>query len=693
MVVHATAPGTTSAAKISGLLGPPSQHGGSADSDAALGDAFRSKTDPNDSEDDDPEWLRVAAENIEKELDSDDDARLPSPLVPEKVVHATQLPSAPVPAPMPSPVSAASLQSDSRKKSVDSVEIIIAADTTGSMQSPILYGKKIMEAVLSYLAGIVDSNHFQVLDVVIHLVGMNDWRGVGETHPVRLFLNEEESKRKRHPVGYAFKLDPQQHEEFQSNLAIVSAAIVDMANAVGKGGSTGGDAREEYGTGMHLIKTIIERSREENKDKTTKYFVLGITDDMQHGMGTTNVSGRGDSWPNGVTEDDIFKRGGVEAHKYACPYAPDTHNGCFAVWKPHSFYTNLRAVLDLGAMVVWAAIGNSAEPNARSAYDNWLGTMAATFNFSTGVLLSWQNNDLNKPVPSTVVHLLNAFLTSADDTVSAEVDVVRKQELAASKAQSLMEAARAHSIRTNGPLQSMSTTIDAAAEALGNLAVNAILSREQQQVLLGRRTPSTCDQPTFRSLSASLSAAGASGDSGATDHHMATAHHLLSKQNTPPSKKHPSRHASPPGAPMADRRPVIRPLGAAPVPSGKAACGSFRSLKAAVSAGDAAHFRSLGSEYDDDAPPPPRFPSLGSAYDGDAPPSPRFPSLGSAYDDDAPPPPRFRSLGAGGVDDSDAPAAMDADVPTGVVEKAMTEPPPSAAKRLLSLATGVPCMA
>jgi hypothetical protein len=495
------------------------------------------------------------------------------------------------------------------------------------------------------------------LDVVIHLVGMNDWVGVGETHPVRLFLNEEESKRKRHPVGYAFTLDPQQHEAFQKNLAIVSAAIVDMANAVGQDGCTGSDAREEYGTGMHLIKTIIERSREENKDTTTKYFVLGITDDMQHGMGTTTAPVRGDSWPNGVTEDAVFKRGGVEAHKYACPYAPDTHNGCFAVWKPHSFYTNLRAVLDLGAMVVWAAIGNSAEPNARSTYDNWLGTMAATFNFSTGVLLSWQNNDLNKPVPSTVVHLLNAFLTSADDAVSAEVDVVRKQELAASKAQSLMEAARAHSVRTNGPLQSMSTTIDAAAEALGNLAVNTILSREQQQVLLGRRPSDLCGQPAFRSLSA----ADASGDSGATDHHMATAHSLLSAQNTPPSKKHPSRHASPPGAPMADRRPKFRSLGAAPVPGGKAACGSSRSLGAGASRGGAAHFRSLGSAYDDDA-------------------------------DDAPPP-RFRSMGADDVDDSDAPAAVDEDVPTGVVEEAWTEPPPSAARRLLSLATGVPCMA
>jgi hypothetical protein len=277
--------------------------------------------------------------------------------------------------------------------------------------------------------------------------------------------------------------------------------------------------------------------------------------------------------------------------------------------------------------------------------------MAATFNFSTGVLLSWQNNDLNKPVPSMVVHLLNAFLTSADDAVSAEVDVVRKQELAASKAQSLMEAARAHSVRTNGPLQSMSTTIDAAADALSNLVVNTILSREQQQVLLGRRPSDLCGQPAFRSLSA----ADASGDSGATDHHMATAHSLLSAQNTPPSKKHPSRHASPPGAPMADRRPVIRSLGAAPVPAGKARCGSFRSLGAGASRRGAPHFRSLSSAYDDDAPP------------------------------------RFRSLAADDVDDSDAPAAVDEDVPTGVVEEAWTEPPPSAARRLLSLATGVPC--
>jgi hypothetical protein len=508
------------------MIGPPSTHGGTPSADAALGDAFRNRTARNDSEEDEPEWLDVAAQQLDAMIDAGDGdsgasgasrAHTPSPVH----VHATA-------------------GTDADKPTIDTVEIIVAADSTGSMSTPIKYGKKLIDALVSYLAGIVDSGQFSELEVVVHLIGLNDWRAGGKcTPPVKIFLNEEESIKQRRAVGYSFTLDTADADAWRTNLEIVSAAVDAMADSTRTSGHHGGDAREEYGTGLHFVKTLVEQSQQRNQDKTVKYFMLAITDDMQHGMGPEGSSiASGDAWPSGVTTASVYGPGDRDAHEYSCPYAPDTHAHGFPIWKPHSFWTNLNGVLGLGVTVVWAAIGNSAEAHLRGMYGSWLGTLATVFNYSSGVLLSWHGDDANKPVPATVVHLLNTLITSA--SISDELDEERKRELALSMSEALMTSAKKHSQRTNGPLQNVPTTIDDAAKALDELVINTALKVAQQAVFVGRVPPPAANGAVYRSISAATEA----GDTGEADRAMAAAYRSLAAECTPPSKTRPPAYRS-----------------------------------------------------------------------------------------------------------------------------------------------------
>ena len=403
---------------------------------------------------------------------------------------------------------------------IDIVEILLAADSTGSMAEPIKYGKKIIDAIVSYLAGIVDSGQFQTLEVVIHVIGMNDWKSAQtRTPPVKLFLNEKESIEQKRAVGYSFVLDPADSKAWLGHLEFVANAITKMAFGTHTSGHSGGDAREEYGTGLHFCKTIVEQSKERNNGKVVKYFLLAITDDAQHG--TSNEPG-GDHWCNGVTCDAVFGTAGKYAYEYACAYAPDTHELGFSAWQPHSAYQNIRALLALDVTIVWAAIGNSAEPFYANLYSSWLGTLAAIFNDSTGVLISWQKEDSNKNVPGTVVHLLNTLITSA--SISDELDAEKKRELAITKTESLMNAAKAHSVRTDGPLQHVSTTIEAAADDLSKLVIDSRLGFNQQQALLGRAPLETKDANVRRNVANALAAV----DSGEADNAMVVAYRSLS---------------------------------------------------------------------------------------------------------------------------------------------------------------------
>ena len=630
MVVHAPEP------KL--MIGQPSTHGGPPSSDAALGDAFRNGTAHNDSgaddsEEDEPEWLDVAVQQLDAMIDAGDNAS-----------GASGASSAHTPSPVHMH---ATTGTDADKPTLDTVEIIVAADSTGSMSTPIKYGKKLIDALVSYLAGIVDSGQFSELEVVIHLIGLNDWKaGDMCTPPVKIFLNEEESIRQRRAVGYSFTLDTSDADTWRSNLEIVSAAVDAMADSTRTSGHHGGDAREEYGTGLHFVKTLVEQSqqRNQNQDRTVKYFMLAITDDMQHGMGPDCSSiSSGDLWPSGVTTASVYGPGDRYAHEYSCPYAPDTHAHGFPIWKPHSFWTNLNGVLGLGVTVVWAAIGNSAEAHLRNAYSSWLGTLSTVFNYSSGVLLSWHKDDANKPVPATVVHLLNTLITSA--SISDELDEERKRELALSKTEALMTSAKKHSQRTNGPLQNVPTTIEDAAKALDQLVINTALKVAQQAVFVGRVPPSAANGAVYRSITAAAEA----GDTGEADRAMAVAYRSLAAECTPPSKTHPV-HASPPPAPPRTRS-IGRSLSDVAPPPTKHAC------------------RSLVSDDDDDDAfcSVPTYRSMHCApYHG-------------ACDDDGMEEPSYRSLGCNG----DAIPCLLPETTFGEE----TEAPPSSVTRLMRLAT------
>ena len=407
---------------------------------------------------------------------------------------------------------------------VQAVELLFACDTTRSMKEPIRYGKKIIDALVAYLAGLVDAQQFEALEVVVHLVGMNDWKA-GEhcTHPVKLFLNLDESLKEGRPVGYSFQIG---NGSWNDCLEEIKAAVEAMAESTRTSIEHGDDAREEYGTGLHFIQKIVEESQKRNAGKNVKYFLLAITDDMQHGYGPEFSSYPSDSWPEGVTTESVYGRNDVDAYKYGCPYAPDQHPLGFPAWKPHSFWTALNGVLDLGVTVVWAAIGNSAQPLLRSKYSSWLGTMATIFNYKSGVLLSWHVGDPNKNVPATVVHLLNTLITSA--SIEHELDEERKRELALAKTEALMTAAKEHSQRTNGPLKTIATSLAEAAAALDELVVDSDLAASLQDILVGRTNVLEDDCPVvYRSLEKAAEA----GDAGSTDREMAVAYQWLLMQS------------------------------------------------------------------------------------------------------------------------------------------------------------------
>jgi len=413
-------------------------------------------------------------------------------------------------------------------KSIDIIELIFAADTTGSMRDPIRYGKKIIDAVVSYIAGIVDSGQFTTLEVVIHVVGMNDWKNhmQGFTPPAKLFLNEDESIKQKRAVGYSFVLDPQNPAAWLANLKVIADAITAMAEDTKTSGHDGGDAREEYGTGIHFCKTIVEQSIARNTGKVVKYFVLVLTDDCQHG--TANCRS-GDRWVDGVG-NSIFGDDGLDAYRYSCPYAPDMHENGFPVWKPHSVWKNLRGILEIGATVVWAAIGNSAIPENKRTFSSWLGTLAAIFNDSSGVLISWQATELNKDVPGTVVHLLNTLVTNA--SIADELDAEKKRELAIRKTEALMTSAKNHSAKTNGPLQGVSTTIEEAAIALDQLVINTTLPFNEQEILFGRAQPSAENARLCRDVANAAN----SLDSGEADRAVVVAYRSLCGSTQAPTE-------------------------------------------------------------------------------------------------------------------------------------------------------------
>ena len=181
---------------------------------------------------------------------------------------------------------------------VDVLQLVCALDDTGSMQAPIMYAREIVYACLQYLNGLVHSGVFKTLKVECHLVGLNDWKGGTWTHPCKLYLNEEASVRAKRPVGFSFDLNLDDTAAWAANVAHVRDAITKMSQQVGSGGRSGGDAREEYATGIHLVKEIVKRAATDYPGLNVKTFVLVCTDDAQHGMG--QIQGSSDSFPTGV---------------------------------------------------------------------------------------------------------------------------------------------------------------------------------------------------------------------------------------------------------------------------------------------------------------------------------------------------------------------------------------------------------
>lgn len=460
--------------------------------------------------------------------------------------------------------------------------LFFAADTTASMASPIIYGVRLMEGCMDYLAGILDIDHIGRLQVVVYVVGMNDWMsGSGESsQPVKLFLNEQESINARKPIGFSFELDKTNAETWQSNMTIVNTAIKAMANSTRENKTNGGDLREEYATGVHFIKTIVEGDKEDFPMANTKYFMLSITDDMQHGMGVGSWSG--DTWTGGVLDSDVYGDNDQFAYKYACPYAPDTHPRLgFSCWKPHSFWHSLNGLLGLRVTVVWCPIGKSADHGPGSAFESWVGTLSTVFEYSNGVAISWQGRDGNKPVPATVAHILNTLVTSA--SVSSALDAEKRSEAAAKKAEALMHSAQQHSQSTGGSLNQVPTTLDEAADLLNEVVVESGLTEMLQGVFIGTVKPDTHSSQAVRAAFQNIQAAHDSGDDVTADNAIAVAYRSLSAECNPGSF---AEMSPPPPTPRLRGTKHIRDCASPPL---------FRSMSVSTTSSAAPVMRSLGS--------------------------------------------------------------------------------------------------
>ena len=413
--------------------------------------------------------------------------------------------------------------------------LVFAADTTMSMASPIIYGIKLMNACTEFLAGIANSDDFDGLEVEVYVVGMNDWLGGNEeySHPVCLFLNEKESIKAGRPMGYSFKFDKTNPENWKSHVEFVNEAIKSMAKSTSDRCSSGGDLREEYATGVDFIKSFIERDQEDFCN--TKYFVLSITDDAQHGM----VRGHaGDSWSNGVSEASVFGKDNEFAYKYACAYAPDKHDELgFPIWKPKSFWKSLNELISLDVTVVWCPIGASACHGPNSQFEFFVGTMAAIFEQSNGVAISWKPGDNDKRVPETVAHILNTLVTKA--SISDELDAEKRKEMGMHRFEAYMENAKKFSKETNGEtgvLSQIETGFDDAAKALNQVVIDSELTTQLQNIFLGLEEPEeTADQNVkiaFQSLKTANNEKTKTSD---VDHEIAAAYRSLSATTHPVS--------------------------------------------------------------------------------------------------------------------------------------------------------------
>jgi hypothetical protein len=571
--------------------------------------SLRPAANPGNNSDDDFEVIASAAP---EEMDD-------SPEWLERAANAvSSLPS------VPSTTDLATGGNDAHQAvGLERLVLLFGADTTGSMGGPIVYGIKLLEACMDYLAGISSSDQIETLEVVVYVVGMNDWKdGERATHPVKLFLNEDESNNALRPIGYSFVLDKTKPEEWQSNVQVINAAIKAMAASTTDGTASGGDSREEYATGVHFMKTIVEQDKKDFPDARTKYFLLSITDDMQHGMSTGYG---GDSWPSGVTEASIYGENDMLARKYACPYAPDKHPRLgFPCWKPHSFWASLNGLLDLGVTVVWCPIGSSARHCEGSAFEAWVGTLSTVFEYRNGVVLSWASGEANKPVPGTVAHLLNTLITSA--SISGELDVEKRRQNAAKKAEALMKSAKSHSQATGGSLKQVPTTIDGAAAALDQLVVESGLSELLQGIFLGTSQPTDASSKSVQAAYRSLKTAHEMGDVVSADRDIAVAYRSLSAECNPP--------AMPPPPPTPHHRSLHRP-----------SCGDGK---------DAPLYRSLTMKEVEALEGVPEYRSLGASEA----PAPIFRSLGKSHVAEvAGDLPEYRSLGASGGASVGLPAA------------------------------------
>lgn len=377
------------------------------------------------------------------------------------------------------------LSEDEVMNNVKLVCIFLACDTTNSMGKYIDKSKMVMRACIDYLDGVANSKQFGEIEVAVFVVGFNDWKGRTAyefTAPVGLFLNEYNSTKARRAVPFRFKLDPSCPAETASNLQTIIDAIAAMAEAT-EIGYRGGDAREEYGTGMHFIETTIRQVQAEYGGPTTKFFTLVVTDDAQHGVGPTHHRGA-DTWPKGVDVESLYGASGELAFHYACDYAPDVHPQLgFSCWKPHNLWESLNAVLDLGATVVWVAVGRSATSD--DAYQSWIGTLSTIFEYKSGILFRWDTDVgvCNKSISESTVHILNSLITKA--SIRVDLEDAKRREIAATRSNAIMASVKTHAQRSNGMLAQVSTSIEEAALTLDKLAVHSDLDESTQQTFVG----------------------------------------------------------------------------------------------------------------------------------------------------------------------------------------------------------------
>ena len=254
-------------------------------------------------------------------------------------------------------------ESPFKMETLDHATIAFLSDATGSLSQHVESMKNVANTLVDVISGIKATTNNPNLKTDFTIAAMRDWCDVRkqtymdkqtmkevtkyECNLVQLYINEEESKREGRVVPMTCVGEP--HEK-----AALTDAITRMANR-GTGCFGGGDAQEEYSTGIHLMRQTMAEQRK--KFGTHPQIVVIVADDVHHSF-SEDQAFSADNYPQGTShmpnEDPKKNPNSMPAEAYDCPYAPGGR------WKGGELLRELGDLLDEGVLVVWCAVGSAA---------------------------------------------------------------------------------------------------------------------------------------------------------------------------------------------------------------------------------------------------------------------------------------------------------------------------------------------